>query len=320
MMTDTHHALHTFMAQVTSEMASEYSRIFSKTAEDPGTAGDEGEENWATLLRDWLPSQYHVATKGRLIGSDGQMSPQIDVLVLKPFYPRKLREKKIWLANGVAAVFECKTTLRADHITASAKRCVSFKNLFARRAGTPLRELRSSLTYGILSHSHAWKSLGSKPAANVDNAVWQTMADANHPANLIDLICVADVGCWSEMALAYYKADWRPDTTESLKLVFGGEWGPSSSMMRADVADDNQHDTFQPIGAMLAYLTQRLAWDDPSIRELADYYRMANLWGQGAGRMRHWPKSVLSDVVQQGIESGLMTNGPDWNEWNVAII
>ena len=65
------HDLHTFLAQVTSEMASEYKRIFEKSVEDAGTAGDEGEENWAQLLRDWLPPTYHVATKGRLIASDG---------------------------------------------------------------------------------------------------------------------------------------------------------------------------------------------------------------------------------------------------------
>jgi hypothetical protein len=106
----TSHALHTFMAQVTNEMASEYERIYARAAEDPGTAGDEGEENWAALLREWLPPNYHVKTKGRLLSHDGSMSPQIDVLVLKPSYPLKLLEKKIWLADGVAAAFECKTT------------------------------------------------------------------------------------------------------------------------------------------------------------------------------------------------------------------
>jgi hypothetical protein len=84
------HALHMFMAQVTEEMASEYERIYARAVEDPGTAGDEGEENWATLLRDWLPPNYHVRTKGRLLSHNGLMSPQIDVLVLKPSYPRKL--------------------------------------------------------------------------------------------------------------------------------------------------------------------------------------------------------------------------------------
>jgi len=41
---------------------------------------------------------------------------------------------------------------------------------------------------------------------------------------------------------------------------------------------------FQPTGGMLACLTQRLAWDDPSIRDLADYYRLAGLWGPATSR------------------------------------
>lgn len=308
------------MAQVTSEIASEYERIFAKTAEDPGTAGDEGEENWAQLLREWLPPAYHVATKGRLIGSDGAMSPQIDVLVLKPFYPLKLREKKVWLANCVVAVFECKTTLRATHITDSADRCRRFKALFRRRSGSPARELRSSLIYGILAHSHAWKAPASNPSKNVDQSLQQLIGEANHPADLIDLVCVADVGCWNGTIMPRYDADWNPPNAAYLRSLFGSSWGPISSMIRSTVDDANQNEAFQPVGGMLAYLTQRLAWEDSSIRDLADYYRLANLWGQGSGPMRYWSQSILSDEVRQKITAGMITNGREWSEWEAALI
>lgn len=55
------------MAFATQEMESEYYRIQKRTREDPGTAGDQGEENWAELLRHWLPQGYHVRTKGRIL-------------------------------------------------------------------------------------------------------------------------------------------------------------------------------------------------------------------------------------------------------------
>ena len=42
--------LHAWVAQTTDEMASEYQRIRARATEDPGTAGDEGEENWARAL------------------------------------------------------------------------------------------------------------------------------------------------------------------------------------------------------------------------------------------------------------------------------
>lgn len=314
------HDLHTFMAQVTSEMASEYERIFAKTAEDPGTAGDEGEENWAQLLREWLPPTYHVATKGRLIATDGTMSPQIDVLVLKPFYPLKLREKKVWIANGVAAVFECKTTLRAKHIASSADRCCSFKKLFPRRTGSPARELRSSLFYGILAHSHGWKAPASKPSDNVEKALDQAIKDVGHPADLIDLVCIADVGCWSGMATPYYAATWQPNNAAALEHSFGGEWGPTSSMIGATVQNGNKDQTFQPVGGMLAYLTQRIAWEDPSVRDLADYYRLANLWGEGSGQIRYWSQSVFSDEVKKKMIGGTMTNGEPWSEWSYGLV
>ena len=60
------HDLYEFMQQNSVEMAAEYERIQMRATEDPGTAGDQGEENWAELLRDWLPRTYEVVTKGRI--------------------------------------------------------------------------------------------------------------------------------------------------------------------------------------------------------------------------------------------------------------
>lgn len=318
-MTTREHALHTFMAQVTDLMASEYQRIYAAAAEDPGTAGDEGEENWATLLREWLPPSYHVATKGRLIGTDGRMSPQVDVLVLKPFYPPKLRDKRVWLANGVAAAFECKNTLRSEHITASVERCRQFKSLFPRRTGTPEKELRSSLIYGILAHSHAWKAPGSKPVHNVTSAL-EGGVQLEHPSELMDLVCVSDLATWSAATTAYYRADWNPQVRDHLERLFMGPWGVTSSMVCAARAGERQEQTFQPIGAALAYVTQRLAWNDPSIRDLADYYRLTNLWGSGEGVMHFWPQSVFSDEVRSEISQGRIVNEGGWNEWNMSTI
>ena len=44
------HELHDFLQQDLAEMQAEYVRIRKRTLEDPGTAGDEGEEVWACLL------------------------------------------------------------------------------------------------------------------------------------------------------------------------------------------------------------------------------------------------------------------------------
>ena len=114
METPLRHDLYDFMLQAQHRVSMEYDRISKRAAEDSGTAGDQGEEIWATLLRDWLPINYTVVTKGRIIGHDGVPSGQVDVIVLKGTYPKGLIDKneKMYLAAGVAAAFECKNTLR----------------------------------------------------------------------------------------------------------------------------------------------------------------------------------------------------------------
>ncbi len=299
-------------------MASEYSRIFATAAEDPGTAGDQGEENWATLLREWLPPEYHIETKGRLIGHNGVMSPQIDLVVLKPSYPRKLLTKKVWMAGGVAAAFECKTTLNAAHIKDAVKKCILFKSLFPERKGSPLLELRSPLTYGILAHSHAWKGKQSDPIGNVEKAFAEKQDTVIHPRFEIDLICVSDLAVWHSIYMSTYISDQSSPQKAQLEKLFGGPVGPATAMSRAALNDDRQAQTFRPFGALLSILTRRLGWDNGSVRALADYYLKVNLEGSGQGGMRFWPASVYSEEVRSQTLGGRFTNGVFWDEWSIA--
>jgi hypothetical protein len=116
---DEKHDIHDFLLSTQREMYAEYNRILKRATQDPGTAGDQGEENWATLLKNWLPSYFHIVTKGRILCDNGYASPQIDILILHPSYPQILLDKKLYLAGGVAAAFECKTTIKAIHIKTS---------------------------------------------------------------------------------------------------------------------------------------------------------------------------------------------------------
>lgn len=76
--------LYDFVLSATREMSEEYHRIQKRATE---------EENCATLFRDWLPPTFQM-TKGRFLDYDGTASTQVDILVLKPEYPRKLLDKK----------------------------------------------------------------------------------------------------------------------------------------------------------------------------------------------------------------------------------
>src|SRR4051794_9795420 len=110
------HDLHAFMRELCREVTDDYAIIRHRALEDPGTAGDRVEETWASLLREWLPATLHVVTKGRVLGVAGNTSPQVDVVILEPDYPVRLRRRKVFLSAGVLAVFECKLTLRLTHL------------------------------------------------------------------------------------------------------------------------------------------------------------------------------------------------------------
>jgi hypothetical protein len=312
-MTANKHDLHSFMAQASDEMAAEYARIRSRAKDDPGTAGDEGEENWAGLLRNWLPAGYHVETKGRLIGADGSTSKQVDVVVLKPSYPTAMLKKKVWLAGGVAAVFECKTTLKARHISDAGSTCEGLKRLFPQRVGTPRLELASPIVYGILAHSSSWKGRQSTPLENIGSALEGMCQSTSEPRLGLDIVCVSDLATWHS---TYVAAKFAPRADRPGGFPLAG--GPMTTMIGASLEGERQRIEFRPLGALVATLIQRLAWEDPALRALADYYRLTNLAGSGEGRLREWPLSVYSEPVQSRVLSGALKNGVIWDDWALS--
>lgn len=313
------HDLVDFMRQVSTEMASEYDRIRRRAQEDPGTAGDQGEENWASLLRDWLPSTYEVATKGRIIGEDGIISPQVDLVVLKDIYPKKLLDKKLYLANGVAAAFECKTTLRAEHIAKAVETGAGIKRLFPNRTGTLYRELHAPILYGLLAHSHNWTSPNSKPEDNVSTKLTASdQAYVSHPRESLDLLCIADLGTWALSKLAHLPSE---AVSRIRQLRYDIPSGPQYANAIAwtcyfshAMQVDNQQDTFTPIGCLIAYLSRKLAWDNPALRQLAEYYPKTGIEGSGSGSIRWWsPQEIYSDQTNAQLPARL--NADPWNEW-----
>ena len=56
------HDLFDFFKKANRNISDEYMRICRRVNEDPGTAGDQGEENWKELLESWIPP-YCVTVK-----------------------------------------------------------------------------------------------------------------------------------------------------------------------------------------------------------------------------------------------------------------
>jgi hypothetical protein len=320
------HELEDFLEQDQAEIAAEYERIFRRSTEDPGTAGDQGEENWAELLRQWLPPSYHVVTKGRILFPDGTASPQIDVLVLRGTYPLRLLTKKLYLSSGVVAAFECKNTLIAQHIATAASTAALLKSRTYLRQGTVREELHAPPVYGLLAHSHSWKSEGSTPIENVDVKVAEALNGAAHPSELFDIICVADLAAWTLVHLV--ECPWTYEDKDHEYREFREKAGalPDGDVMtgffRYGSADyEPAADAPNPVAVLVAEVLKRLAWDDPDLIPLADYFRAAGITAAGTMETRIFPLSVFSDEVQERLRNQGPSTGPVsfWDPWSAML-
>ena len=309
---DKTHDLHDFMRQLTNKMFANYNLIQKRATEDPGTAGDQGEENWAELLRGWLPRTYEVVTEGRIISQDGETSPQVDVLVLKSIYPKQLIDEgqKMYLAAGVAAAFECKTTLKAEHIEKAVKTCAAIKNLYPVRTGTPYRELHAPIVYGLLAHSHSWKGPNSTPEKNIEQKLRVSdYSHVSHPRLGLDLLCVADLATWS-----------LSKSTFSLPQIHGPDVGAITTYFGHTHYYNSKSKHFNPIGTLISRLSLRLAWEDPSLRDLADYYLRTSIDGGARGYNRCWPSSVYKKEDRPRTGIGDTSSSPFWDEWSNSFL
>ena len=303
------HPLHHFMNQLSDEMAGSYKDIQEWAPKDPGTAGDQGEVNWAKWLCEWLPPTYQVVTKGQIINHEGKASRQIDVLVLKPFYPKRLHSEKRYFSAGVAAAFECKTTLKASHIDEATQICIGLKNLYPSRTGSPYKELHAPIAYGLLAHSHDWKGENSTPIENIQRQLASSVSSyVSHPRLGLDFLCVADLGTW---------------ILTKLILTFPI---PPSRFPRYRVrcahlpyipSRDEEANDFTAIGSFYVNLMEWLAWEHPALRDIVDYYRVTGAGGDGDGPVPYrWDFSIFSEAVQNQIkEDCLVEDALSWDEW-----
>ena len=313
------HDIHDFVRRSQKELQDEYLRIQKRATEDPGTAGDQGEENWATLFRAWLPQYFHVVTKGRILTETGYASPQIDVIVLFPSYPKILLDKKLYLSGGVAAAFECKVTLTAAHVKEALETCAALKRSLPKRDGSPYKELHSGIIYGLLAHSHSWTGVNSKPIENIENAL--SVADTQfvkHPRECIDCLTVSDLATWSARKTTFLSPHLS-FYNEEFKKIYGPGGSATSAYICQAIGGDRQEDYFSPIGSLLSHLFSELAWQFPDMRHLEEYFRKVQLVGSGKGSMRLWDISIYSEKIRDRVYRGQLSNGVPYDEWHVGF-
>ena len=283
-----------------------------------GTAGDQGEENWAALFRQWLPHYFQVITKGRILADSGYPSRQVDVLILLPSYPPILRNKKLYLSGGVAAAFECKTTLTAAHVRKAVATSAALKAALPKREGSPYKELHAGIIYGLLAHSHIWQGQKSQPIDNIENALWEAdSASVHHPRESIDLITVSDLATWQCTKMTFLSPRQLSGNVD-LQKSYGPDGYATTGYVCHAIGGDLQKQYFSPIGALLSGMFSRLAWTLPDMRQLEEYFRKVNLGGSGEGQMRKWPIDIYSAGIRDRVYRGPLSGGL-YDEWCIAF-
>lgn len=316
------HELTRWLRQDEAEMQSEYLRIRDATPEDPGTAGDEGEEVWAGLLRQWLPEAYSIVTKGRLLSADGKRGPQVDVIVLRPGYPTRLMTKKVYLLGGVAAAFECKNTLKTRHLSGVFERAARMDDLAERVLPTPVGEMLSSVPYGLLAHSTEWTSSPDSQRQHVDSLLQDGLMGMAGFRKSPDLVCVADLATWTLIASPYYgPALMPPDTWREVQAKWSLRPEGHASCGYARYVEGIIPDSAppNPIAVLIPAIMRRIARHDHSIRPLADYFMATGL--SGSGRQiaeRTFGLDTFSSEVRASIP-GSLVNGQRYSDWSMVF-
>ncbi len=321
------HDIHDHLISAQRSVAEAYARIRKHSSEDPGTAGDQGEEDWCKLLKEWLPNYFHVVNKGIITTESGYASPQIDVLVLSPSYPPLLLPEKRYIAGGVVAAFECKTTLRAEDIKKAVETSAELRRHLPKRVGTPYKELNSPIVFGLLAHSHVWKDENSTPLDNIERAIVEADAiHVQHPIECIDLITVADLAAWS-----VFKFTFDSPRFKHFDPRLSGPNGSAltdyiCSPLGASAVDSKsswlreQREYFSPLGVLVSSLYSKLAWTFPDMRNLEEYFRKVNLSGRGRGQLgRVWDLSIYSEQIRDRVFDGQLSNGVAFDEWSMAF-
>lgn len=323
------HDLDDFFREASKRIGSEYARISRRVREDPGTAGDQGEENWAELLRTWLPSNYRIVTKGRIIGASGIVSPQVDIIVLKPTYPPVLDSMKLYLSDGVAAAFECKLTLRPEHIQRSFETASIIKGLCQTREGTPYKELRAPLIYGVLAHSHSWKRKRAKPEKLIEPIIAEALkAHPGHPREVLDFICIADLSFWYASHFTLPGVDREKLSIPTIDGMFPEESKLTTFFMRSitgEFSSGRKEPEINPISRMLIELFSLMSWEDEKMRWLVIYFiEVIGATSYGNPEItRDWLEGIYTQEVQDKVANFeiRMSNlwKHPWDEWGFFI-
>lgn len=162
----------------------------------PGEKGAATEENWRRMLRGYLPNRYQV-TSGCVVDVDGNVSEQMDVLILDNQYTPVLFETggvQYFPAESLYAAFEVKQDITKKHIEYAGAKLSSVRRLHRTSGAIPhaggVYEPRpvSRIIGGLLATGSGWRTALGK-------SFEQSLLHLSHE-NSLDIGCVIEHGAF----------------------------------------------------------------------------------------------------------------------------
>lgn len=158
----------------------------------------------------------------KYIVGPGGATNEVDVLVLKPDYPRHLRNEASVLSSGVAGAFSVKTTLRRVDLAEALLQKRRLLEIAGNSEVSPRTVLEGPILYGILAHGMAVSGPKSQQTARLETwyegvSSGDDKTATKHPREELDGILVAEQCFLSTM--------------RSTLAPRGGDWQPMSSLM-----------------------------------------------------------------------------------------
>jgi hypothetical protein len=243
--------------------------------------------------------------------------------VLRPSYPFHLRDQKYYFSGRVIAVFECKLTLKKEHLNkffktvAEIKRKSSFSQTFE-QFKTPYHELFKLPIVGLLSHSHIWRS------RDASEAIYDRISEfenefVEHPRELPDVICVADAATFTLGKIVEIGKEVPMEILEDIQAMGMKE---AVSVMYS-IYDDEPFGAYELnrrgriLASLIFSVIRWMAREDESLRPWADHLEAALGTHLGIGRPTFWsaeilPKAILQKVRRSGFA---LDRWSPWNRW-----
>jgi vacuolar-type H+-ATPase subunit H len=339
------HDLWKFWEEAHRRISDCYERTQHRVRRQPNTVGEQGESDWKALLRDWLPATYEIVTRGRLLYDDGDTSPELDLLVLKPGYPKGMVDYKYYLADGVAAAFECKRTLKSSHISSAVQTASAIQTKLRPRVGDPRRELFGPMLFGLLTHTHSWTKPKSIPIPTVEKELEQASRDVVHsPRNLIDVVCIGDLCSWHvskhtgfqhHVTAGWTRSSGSPEEAEVLEVIEGVRSGTLDEASLQALLDRSRKPlgvlgnllmtpgiymgaTIPPVGFLVCSILERLAWEDPALRPIGRLFRKyVDIFAHTTFAWGYWSYAGFSTNLREKLLQSErdVPADPDWDDW-----